>query len=410
MNKPIMLDDLKLHKVMQAPDYRKYLLEIAERAVAAETDDARSLLSLAKGDDVAANVALLLSKSRRIALETITPARLAIVVPMWREVRRIKPFTAENPHGESCVSDKLETLAWLFGGTGIDWHLYFVDDDCPEGSAAVAEQAIEEGGFGENATVLRLSTGFPYALPPLSRMESLESSNKGGAVLLGCAAAVEAGFDYIGYTDCDNSVHIGQLGLLLPHLERHSVVMGNRWSGNPYSWFHSSRELHLDKLRIVFHLKGLLDLQTVFPDVISPFKVFRRRELAAILAELDRFDFCFDFDIAGAATQMGLSCCSEGVILFDSHAETSWNHFGHARIWYQKLNGMVSAARKFELPHEASAASLVDRYVRTPDDLMKVFASTPPKQILESEISALGKVETFSIEETAHFLAKSLAA
>ncbi len=58
----------------------------------------------------------------------------------------------------------------------------------------------------------------------------MNDSRKGGAVILGCMAALNDDMDAVIYTDADNSVHLGQIGLLLQeHIDkRRRVVLGNR--------------------------------------------------------------------------------------------------------------------------------------------------------------------------------------
>ncbi|OKP63853.1 hypothetical protein BTE77_34970 [Ensifer adhaerens] len=404
MNSAAILDDVMLQNIMQDSDYRQRFLDVATKAAVSECLDVSDLTNVADGDPVVATVASLLAKAKRAAAQSDVSQRLALVVPMWREVRRLQRKSEANPHGENCAVEKLLALDWLFSGTRTDWHVFFVDDDCPEGSGDVAAEVVTAAGFKERATVLKLQGGYPYSSGPLSKLATLEQSNKGGAVVLGCLAAVAEGFDIIGYTDCDNSIHAAQLGLLLPILETSPVAIGNRWASNPYSWFHPSREAFLDRLRILFHIQRLLAVTTAFPDVVSPFKLFRREPLRLMLGDMDRFDFCFDFDLAGSATKRSFAAQCEGVILFDSHLETAWNHHGHARIWYQKLNGMVSAARKFGLQHNREAAALVDRYVRSAYDISRILEAGPPSAILEADLLDLGKTEVFSMADTEFYL------
>ncbi|MBB4291985.1 hypothetical protein GGE16_004061 [Rhizobium leguminosarum] len=404
----IVLDDVSLKSVMQDGNYRRRFLDVATKAIDTSRSDVTDLMEIPDGDPVIASISSLLAKAKRAAIQSETSQRLALVVPMWREVRRLRPSDETNPHGENCAVDKLLALDWLFSGTKTDWHVFFVDDDCPEGSGDVASELIAAAGFEGRATVLKLQQGYPYSSGPLSRLTTLEQSNKGGAVVLGCLAAVAEGFDIIGYTDCDNSIHAAQLGLLLPILESSPVAIGNRWASSPYSWFHPSREAFLDRLRILFHIQRLLAVTTVFPDVVSPFKLFHREPLRLMLDDMDRFDFCFDFDLAGSATKRSFEARCEGVILFDSHLETAWNHHGHGRIWYQKLNGMVSSARKFGLRHNLAAADLVDRYVRSADDVSRIMEAGPPAAILKADLPDLGKSEVFSMAETEFHLSMVL--
>ncbi|OKP64856.1 hypothetical protein BTE77_33960 [Ensifer adhaerens] len=137
MNSAAILDDITLQNIMQDSDYRQRFLDVATKAAVSECWDISDLMSVADGDPVVATVSSLLAQAKRAAAQSEVSQRLALVVPMWREVRRLQPKSEANPHGENCAREKLRALDWLFSGTKTDWHVFFVDDDCPEVSSKI---------------------------------------------------------------------------------------------------------------------------------------------------------------------------------------------------------------------------------------------------------------------------------
>ena len=157
---------------------------IADRPVANSIADDGVLLGLAKQ----------LAASRREALAIESPLRVAMVFAMWREAKRLQPQSADNPNGEDCLRHKLASLEWLFRDTKVDWHLYAVDDDCPEGSGQIARAVADASRCSKRVTVRHLRDGYPYASPPLSALMSPADSSKGGAVVLGLSSAIADGY------------------------------------------------------------------------------------------------------------------------------------------------------------------------------------------------------------------------
>jgi hypothetical protein len=91
-------------------------------------------------------------------------------------------------NGEDSLRTKLSQLDWTTPGTGVDWHLYAVDDGDPMHSGDIARDMIRDHPLEHRVTVLHLADAL---------------------------RAISDGVDAVIYTDADNSVHLGQIGLLL---------------------------------------------------------------------------------------------------------------------------------------------------------------------------------------------------
>ncbi|MCA9924663.1 MAG: glycosyltransferase, partial [Anaerolineales bacterium] len=101
---------------------------------------------------------------------------------------------------------------------------------CPYDSGKIAQEIADAHPLGDKVKVLFLGDAVPTADGPLKALKSANDSRKAGAIILGCMQAIADGKDAVIYTDADNSVHLGQMGLLIrPFLENgRRVVLGNR--------------------------------------------------------------------------------------------------------------------------------------------------------------------------------------
>ncbi|NNM28337.1 MAG: glycosyltransferase, partial [Akkermansiaceae bacterium] len=200
-------------------------------AILGEDDSAAVSARLHReGTPLEARLAGLLARSRREILACREPLRVGVVFAMWGEHNRLRPRSPDNPHGEDSLALKLEQLAEATRDSVVSWHLYAVDDGCPHDSAGIARKIAAAHPLGGRVTVLSLAEALPAADGPLARLATAGDSRKAGAIILGAMQAIAAGVDAVIYTDADNSVHLGQIGLLLQPFVEHGVpvVLGNR--------------------------------------------------------------------------------------------------------------------------------------------------------------------------------------
>ena len=205
----------------------RFLQELAEGSEAGE--DLKNKLR-AEGVPMEARMAGLLAGSRKWMLENQQARKIAVVFAMWGEQNRLQPKSKDNPNGEDSLVAKLEQLEWAAKDSKIDWQLYAVDDGCPHGSGEIARRVASEHPLGDKVSVLSLADALPASDGPLHDLASADDSRKAGAIILGAMGAINESADAVIYTDADNSVHLGQIGLLLqPYIDAGApVVLGDR--------------------------------------------------------------------------------------------------------------------------------------------------------------------------------------
>jgi hypothetical protein len=164
--------------------------------------------------------------SRSALLELEEPAHLSVVVAMFKEHNRMLT-QAEHPNGEDFIRVKAAQMQWLTAGTKATWSLHFIDDGCPQGSGARAQELISSLRI-ENSSVSYLEEGIRTGDPAASNMADTAASQKGGSILYGIALAARIKRPeqhVIVYTDADLSTDLRQSGNLAEE-----ILRGNVWA------------------------------------------------------------------------------------------------------------------------------------------------------------------------------------
>lgn len=337
-----------------------------------------------------------LATSRASILQHKAPMKIGVVFAMWRETKRLSARSHQNPSGEDCLLVKARALDWLFRETNFDWSIYAVDDGCDEGSAEVAEKIARSSKWHHKISVLSLRSK-TSAPPPLRQLPTIEGSVKGGAIAIGCAAALQDGCDYIAYTDCDNSVHIGQLGNLLHPLVTHSLdfAMGDRTMPASKLW-RSPARYSSSRYVILKHIRTLLCQAVGLSDFTTPLKVFSARCMEDALADLTIFDFSFDYDIVFSAISKGYWPLCIPYSSYDSFTESSWHHFGTCSIWRDQFEGLVSSLRKHGIPHDVRLAEFVATRLNTTESIEELVGALVPSQLVDITSADVGQQSVFS--------------
>jgi hypothetical protein len=354
-------------------DYRTEVFRITDQLVAGNITDMEGIRALCPDDEILVELVSYLARARRHVLALDKPLSLGVVFAVWKEVRRLLPNSETNPTGEDALRAKVAELNWLFHDTPHNWGLYIVDDDCPEDSLEVA-RAIVETEVLSNVHLLRLADALPAPDLPMSRLESAALSTKGGAIHLGMQQAARDGHDYVMYTDCDNSNHMGQAGLLLHELAGlgKKVALGDRRSTRILEW-QTSRESESYGNYVIKRVQALLNFDLLLGDVTCPFKMFEREYLLGMLRQMDVFDFTVDFDIVGYVKTSGAPVAIVPVVSVDSDFETTWIALTNVRVWLQKLRGFLYVIQKYGLDHNPQAVRLVREKLWTAEQIRKVL-------------------------------------
>lgn len=326
-------------------------------------------------------LALKLVISRRWMLQNQKAAKIAVIFAMWGEHHRLLPKSANNPHGEDSLRTKLEQLQWICADTPVQWQLFAVDDGCPHGSADLAEQIASAHPLSAQVQVLRLQDALPASSGALKKLASADDSRKAGAIIHGCEIALQDDVDAVIYTDADNSVHLGQIGLLLqPFLDDGvKVVLGDRKHPDAVLVKQEARwgqgiVLLRHMQRMIGHAiysRGIFDTQAAF-------KLFSADVLRGILQDPTVFDFSFDSDWILGALAQGVEPRQVPFAFIDSAAESASIAQGPMTTWEALLQGLVAAVRRHGVPHNEEMAAVLDQQVKSSTDLDRVINTLPP--------------------------------
>ncbi len=327
-------------------------------------------------------IAAKLAESRHFLLANQQPVKIGVVFAMWGEQNRLRRKTAENPNGEDALRVKLQQLAWATKGTAVTWKLYAVDDGDPDDSGALAAQIATEHELGNKVQVLWLDKALPAAEGPLANLASASESRKGGAVIYGCMQALADGVDAVIYTDADNSVHLGQIGLLLrPFLKQNRrVVLGNR--KHPHAVLVKQEGRWGIGIKVLRHMQRMIG-QAIFSrdirDTQAAFKLYEANLLRQIIAEPTVYDFSFDTDWILAAIAQDEPLEKVPFAFIDSAAESVSITQGPMTTWETLLLGLTKAVRKHGVPHSEAMARVLDEEIHDYRDLELLINHLPPE-------------------------------
>ncbi len=387
------------------PDHQESLLRLAEALLADESISAAAVQAKARQATAPLEfrLAAKLVSSRSFLLHDQQPRKIGVVFAMWGEQNRLQPKSAANPHGEDALRTKIRQLEWVSRGTALDWRLYPVDDGCPYGSGHVAREIAADSAADHTIQVLFLAEHLPAAHGPLRRLASVEDSRKAGAIILGCSQAIADGADAIIYTDADNSVHLGQIGLLLQPFvqDGFKVVLGNRR--------HPDSVLVKDGARWGIGIKNLRHMQRMIGQAIfscgildtqAAFKLYESRLLEAILADPTVFDFSFDTDWIAAFIARNQPFAQIPFAFLDSAAESATAKQQPMTTWETLLLGLLKALRRHNLlltPASRKMAQVIDEEIFDYRDLELIINHLPPELAAAGE-EDYGKTEVMSPE------------
>ena len=359
----------------------RFLQELAEGSEAGE--DLKNKLR-AEGVPMEARMAGLLAGSRKWMIENQQARKVAVVFAMWGEQNRLQPKSKDNPNGEDSLVAKLEQLEWAAKDSKIDWQLYAVDDGCPHGSGEIARRVASEHPLGDKVSVLSLADVLPASDGPLHDLASADDSRKAGAIILGAMGAINESADAVIYTDADNSVHLGQIGLLLqPYIDAGApVVLGDRKHADSVLVKEGARwGIGIKVLRHMQRMIGHAVFSQGILDTQAAFKLYDSGLLKEIIAEPTVYDFSFDTDWILAALKRGVDIRQVPFAFIDSAAESASITQGPMTTWETLLFGLEKQVRKYGFAQGDAAAmgAVLREEIKDYRDLEKVIDHLPPE-------------------------------
>ncbi len=364
-------------------DHQRSVTSLAEVFLEAGPETARREVERLAGA-LEARMAVLLADSRAWMRASRQSLRVGVVFAMWGEHHRLRPRGPDNPHGEESLATKLRQLSWATQGSAVDWHLYAVDDGCPHGSARIARTIAAADPLAARVSVLALADALPAESGPLRDLPSVDASRKAGAVMLGCERAIAEGADVVIYTDADNSVHLGQIGLLLrPFVDRGArAVLGSR--KHPDSAVVKEAARWGIGIKVLRHMQRMIG-HAVFSrgilDTQAAFKLYERTLLREILEAPTVYDFSFDTDWILACLSRGEAIEQVPFAFIDSAAESASIAQGPMTTWETLLFGLTRAVRRhgFCTGHAAEMAAVLEDEIADHRDLEKLIDRLPPE-------------------------------
>ncbi len=343
-------------------------------------------------------IAVHLMRSKRFLQTIDRQVKLGVVFAMWGEHNRLLPHSTDNPHGEDILQNKIDQLNWATENSGVEWRLYVVDDGCPHKSGRIAEKILNHHPSADRVRILYLQQAIPIGHGPLRNLASVEDSKKGGAIIHGCQAAIDDDVEAVIYTDADNSVHLGQIGILLePYLKhQYKVVLGNRKDPSSVLVKQENRwgigiKLLRHMQRMVGHAifsQGILDSQAAF-------KLYQSELLQEIIADPGVFDFSFDSDWIAAVIQRQQPFAKVPFAFVDSFAESASIVQGPMTTWEALLMGLVKAVRHRQLPHNQEMAQVLIEEIQSAADL-ELLIDHLPAELESADDSELGNPQLMS--------------
>ncbi len=360
------------------------LYALADRLLALpdlDMDDLKKV-SLAQNPPLEFKIAAKLVASRQF-MQTITqPIHLAVIFAMWGEQNRLHPKSEDNPHGEDSLRTKLAQLDWATKETAVSWTLVAVDDGCPHNSGKIAQEIATAHPLGDHVKVLFLADVVPTDNGPLAKLASANDSRKGGAIIFGGMAALEQNADAIIYTDADNSVHLGQIGLLLrPYLSNnYRMVLGNR--KHPEAVLIKQEGRWGIGIKVLRHMQRMIG-QAIFSrdirDTQAAFKLYQSDLLHQIIENPTVYDFSFDTDWILAAIAMDEPFAKVPFAFIDSAAESASITQGPMTTWETLLLGLRKAVSARGVPTNDDMVRVLDEEIHDYRDLELLINHLPPE-------------------------------
>lgn len=380
----------------QAADQRS-LYQLANKLL---NQDVAQLKTLAQQADspLEFKIAVKLVESKQVVQRIQTPFNIGVVFAMWGEHHRLHPHSQDNPHGEDALRVKLEQLAWLCDDSAVTWTLYAVDDGCPHHSGQIAQNIADNHPLGKAVKVLWLQDAIDNKTGSLSRLQSVDESRKGGAVILGAIQALADQQQALIYTDADNSVHLGQIGLLLdPWLNQgKKVVLGNR--KHPEAILVKQEARWGIGIKLLRHMQRMIGEAIFSRDILdtqAAFKLYDSHVLANIIQNPTVFDFSFDTDWILAVLAIDEAFAKVSFAFIDSAAESASITQGPMSTWETLLKGLVKAVRQHQMPHNEAMAKVLDEEIHSAKDL-DLLINHLPAELENASDKDLGNADIMS--------------
>jgi hypothetical protein len=270
--------------------------------------------------------------------------RYVFVMPMFREERRLRPRSEDNPFGEDALRRKIMQINFLQKlNPNVMGRIIAVDDGSPQASSAACVRQL----WAEIQTEYR-KQGRPLDKDLLSVLVITEDekkrlqSKKGAAILLGLRRAIQDGWaTHVGYTDVDYSTNLLQIPLILTPVleEKQGAAVGSCWIAGGFPVGVSFRRRVLSKIfNLIVHL--LLPPLRDIRDTQRAFKIFDAAVLKDILSNASEPGFALDTELLVLTKLSGKSIREVPIAWVDSAKAST------IRLWTDSLQMMAGILKQ----------------------------------------------------------------
>ncbi len=274
-----------------------------------------------KEKDVIRSLIIKSAISKKIVLSANKELKIVVIVPIYKENKRILPKSKDNPEGENFLVLKHKQLSWLFKNSKFKWELTLIDDGCPFNSGKIAEEIIKKEEL-DNVKVFYLKDFLDKK--PLY-LKNVEESKKGGSILQMLYEYKDKA-DILIYTDADLSISLTQIGYLIEDLLRDKkIAIGSRREESSRVIKEGIRNFR-GKL-FIYLWKKILPINFI-NDTQCAFKAFKNEVIKEIFEKFPNFiekGFAFDIELLLKAYLIfGKEAFSiKGIVWVDSTKESN---------------------------------------------------------------------------------------
>lgn len=305
-------------------------------------------------------IALKIAESRRILKNLDNPVTITLINPVYKETGRIQK-REDHPHGENSIRCKVEALRDLEKCCqNLTCRMVVVDDECPNGSGALAEEILKKAYPDEFAEgkyeVLYLreaiDAGDVDVPPGLTHKDGANRSVKGGALLFGMRKAVRenvCGLHIIVDNDADLSIHPSQLGLLIGPIAagEAEAVAGSRREVDSVALIGGSRDTR-GQLFIKIWKRFLPELAEIITDTNRAFKAFSVHALQKILGKIEVYTFPYQIELLQACVSNGISLQKRGIAYVDSEAASTQQGEAITETYLNQVHQIIDIAKRYQ--------------------------------------------------------------
>lgn len=390
------------HYEPRDPEQGKHLLEAVDKLLAKHSDihdfnDAERLLSQ-ESAAVLPQVAVKLARSKLLVRSIDQPLHVSLVFAVFKEHQRLLP-PDQHPHGEDFLARKIEQLQWLFDdNAAVTWTMYIVDDGCPEGSGAKAQQILDARFPQAPVTVLYLQDAIEKRLPIAGDLESTAASQKGGSILYGMWAAAQEKYErhVIVFTDADLSVHLGQAGLMIDGIvaEGKDAAIASRREPNSVVVKTGHRNTR-GKL-FIYLWKGLIQPLSYITDTQCGFKAFTADTVSELFGDTSEKGFAFDIELLlKTEIRRSASICTVPIAWIDSEGASTT---AGLQPYLPMLKSIVAMYRNY-LPANPDANRLADMIESLSEAEWSYLTQNVPEAIANGEPTEFDRIRPASVDD-----------